>query len=262
MYKSQLLGQNQKCNAILKGMIFLQEKIDKLKKKSITVTALSLCIVAALTATALRSMKKGLDSIPQTTALATTEFVYTLPNLTTAFNVENKLTGIPDLRLETTTEDYIEIPGNSKEVEAETTEPLAAPTYFALPLTSTIGEDYSMGEPVFSSTMGDWRPHNGVDFEGAIGDPVKASADGFVLNVTDDPLWGTVVEIDHGGNIIAKYCGLGRGSTLEVGCEVKLNDTIGYLGEVPAESDMPTHLHFELTRDGEYCDPLEILGKY
>lgn len=137
----------------------------------------------------------------------------------------------------------------------------AAPTVFSLPLGTDIGRDFSHGEMVFNSTLGDWRVHKGVDFQGAIGDTVKAVAAGTVKKVYDDHLWGTVMEIDHGGGILARYCGLGRGSTLAVGTDVKMNDTIGNLGVVPIEKDDIDHLHFEIYVNGALKDPLEILGR-
>ncbi len=135
---------------------------------------------------------------------------------------------------------------------------LPRPNYFELPLGLDIVQDFSRTEPVFNATMGDWRTHNGVDFAGVIGDPVKASAAGFVTGVYDDPMYGVVMEIDHGGGITAKYCGLGKGSTVPVGTEVKTNDTIGYLGTVPCESDAGAHLHLEMTENGEIVDPLVL----
>lgn len=136
---------------------------------------------------------------------------------------------------------------------------LPRPEYFDIPLGMDIALDYSNAEPVFSATMGDWRTHNGIDFAGVVGDPVKACAAGFVSAVYDDPLYGTVIEIEHGGGIVAKYCGVGKGSTIPVGAEVKMDDTVAYLGVVPCESEDGAHLHFEMTENGKTIDPLTVL---
>lgn len=131
---------------------------------------------------------------------------------------------------------------------------------FTLPLGKTVDKPFSNGEMVQSKTMGDWRAHNGVDFRGAVGDPVIAVNNGIVKAVYDDVLWGTVVEIDHGHGLLARYCGLGKGSTVEVGAQVKINDKIGNLGAIPIESADAVHLHFETRQDGKAVDPFTAMG--
>lgn len=130
---------------------------------------------------------------------------------------------------------------------------------FVLPLGETVDKAFSNGEMVQSKTMGDWRAHNGVDFRGTVGDPVIAVNNGIVKAVYDDVLWGTVVEIDHGHGLLARYCGLGKGSTVEVGARVKINDRIGNLGAIPIESADEVHLHFETRQDGKAVDPFEAM---
>lgn len=131
---------------------------------------------------------------------------------------------------------------------------------FVLPLGDTVDKAFSNGEMVQSKTMGDWRAHNGVDFRGTIGDPVIAVNNGIVKAVYDDVLWGTVVEIDHGHGLSARYCGLGKGSTVTVGARVKINDRIGNLGAIPIESADEVHLHFEMRQDGKAVDPFTAMG--
>ena len=132
---------------------------------------------------------------------------------------------------------------------------------FALPMGTDIMKDYSNGEMVESKTMGDWRVHNGVDFAGSAGNDVAACADGTVTRVYDDSFWGTVVEIDHGNGMTARYCGLKSGSCLQEGAEVKMYDKIGSLGHIPVEISEEDHLHLEILIDGENVDPLKALNK-
>lgn len=129
---------------------------------------------------------------------------------------------------------------------------------FSLPLSGGVDKAFSNGNMVESKTMGDWRVHNGVDFRGTVGDQVRAVNNGIVKAVYDDVLWGTVVEIDHGDGLTARYCGLGKGSTAAVGDKVKINDRIGNLGAVPVESADEVHLHFELRQDGKAIDPMSV----
>ena len=136
---------------------------------------------------------------------------------------------------------------------------IARAEHFSLPLLSEVDKPFSGGDMVQSKTMGDWRVHNGVDFRGTVGDQVRAVNNGVVKAVYDDVLWGTVVEIDHGNGLVARYCGLGKGSTAAVGDKVKINDRIGNLGSVPVESADEVHLHFEMCQDGTAVDPMPIL---
>ena len=132
---------------------------------------------------------------------------------------------------------------------------------FALPMGTDILKDYSNGEMVQSKTMGDWRVHNGVDFAGSAGNDVTAVADGTVTKVYDDSFWGTVVEIDHGNGMTARYCGLKSGTCPPVGTEVKMYEKIGSLGHIPVEISDTDHLHLEILIDGENVDPLKALNK-
>ncbi|MCL2513345.1 MAG: M23 family metallopeptidase [Oscillospiraceae bacterium] len=193
----------------------------------------------------------------------------------------NNLTGVPDNRTETQAVPQI-IPQTAPKTEPQTvksdvgagagTEAQApskseegavsgAALKFALPLSTDIGADYSQGEMAYNSTLGDWRLHNGIDFNGLPGDSVKAVYEGVITAVYDNPLWGTVVEIDHGSGISAKYCGLEKDSVKPVNSSVGKGSEIGVLGVVPAESDRMPHLHFEITVNSVLADPLEVLGR-
>ncbi|NLA76356.1 MAG: M23 family metallopeptidase [Clostridiales bacterium] len=163
------------------------------------------------------------------------------------------VTGVPDERAE---------PATAEPTTAATVYAKPYEGYYSLPVGTDIGTDYSNGEMVYSATFEDWRTHNGIDFNGSSGDPVKAVSNGKVTAVYDDALWGTVVEIDHGEGMCARYCGLNKGSTPEKGAQVEINDVIGYLGLIPAEGLQGAHLHFEVRVNGKIDNPLKVLGRY
>ncbi|MCR5484454.1 MAG: M23 family metallopeptidase, partial [Clostridiales bacterium] len=79
--------------------------------------------------------------------------------------------------------------------------------------------------------------------------------------IFSDELWGTVMVIDHGNGVTAKYCGLSSELSLKKGDSVQKYQIIGRLGRIPIESADGTHLHFEMTVNGETVDPLEALNK-
>ncbi|MDR0532307.1 MAG: M23 family metallopeptidase [Oscillospiraceae bacterium] len=132
---------------------------------------------------------------------------------------------------------------------------------FVLPFGTAIEKDYSDGEMVKSSTMGDWRVHNGVDFAGDLDSPVVAIQSGTIKKVAIDPLWGIVVTIDHGAGVVARYCGLSEGSTPKYGQWVDQGESIGVIAQVPCESAEGTHLHMEITVDGKIVDPLAVMNR-
>lgn len=133
-------------------------------------------------------------------------------------------------------------------------------SYFMYPINEVVEKAYSAGNLVYSETMGDYRSHNGVDFQAKEGDTIKAIADGIILSVTKDELWGTAVEVDHGHNMIAKYCGF-KTTKVEKGAIVRQGDALGTVGLIPIEATDGSHLHLEIRIDGKYVSPMEAMNK-
>lgn len=132
-------------------------------------------------------------------------------------------------------------------------------SFYKYPLTEAVLKGYSE-ELSFDETMGDWRAHPAVDFKGSAGDEVCAINDGIVTEVYSDNLLGMVVEIDHGGKLVAKYCGL-ESVSVKKGSRVDIGAKIGTLGKVPAEGANEPHLHLETKLGGKYVNPLNVMGK-
>lgn len=175
------------------------------------------------------------------------------------FEVRHNVTDVPDTREEATTEEA------KQTTEPQTTQgEFAVPykDYYTLPLGTDILRDYSPTTPSYNSTMGDWRTHGAVDFKGPDGSQIKAIASGTVTDISDDPMYGTVITIDHGNEVIAKYCGLNKDVTeVGEGDKVKSGQLLGYLGEIPCERSDVSHLHFEIYHKGENVDPLALMNK-
>ena len=96
--------------------------------------------------------------------------------------------------------------------------------------------------------------HNGLDLIAPAGDPVYASADGVVSDVTKSRKGlGNVVTVDHGNGYVTRYAHL---ADIEVGRgrKVKKGTRIGYVG-VSGNSFAP-HLHYEVIRDTVVVDPV------
>ncbi len=175
------------------------------------------------------------------------------------FQVRHNVTDVPDTREQTTGAE------TTKTTESQTTQnEFAVPykDYYTLPLGTDILRDYNPTTPLYNATMGDWRTHGAVDFKGPDGSQVKAIATGTVTDISDDPMYGTVITIDHGNEVTAKYCGLNKDVTeVSEGDKVKSGQLLGYLGEIPCEKSDVSHLHFEIYYKGENVDPLGLMNK-
>lgn len=141
--------------------------------------------------------------------------------------------------------------------QSDTNEPYKS--FYKYPCDETVLSGYTE-ELVKNNTMGDFRSHTAVDFKCANGSKVVAVNDGLVLSVTKDNLLGKVIEIDHGGKLVAKYCGLDT-VNVSVGDYVTIGQTLATVGSVPFEANEESHLHFEMRLDGKVVNPLDAMSK-
>ncbi|MCI5801408.1 MAG: M23 family metallopeptidase [Oscillospiraceae bacterium] len=137
---------------------------------------------------------------------------------------------------------------------------LPTPSYI-MPVSDTVFNPYSGDELVKDETLNKWHTHRGMDIRAELGTEVRAAADGTVTAVTDDTMWGRVVEISHADGLVSRYCGLDPAAAVIEGDIVLVGDVIGTVGDTNlAETALEPHLHFEMLRDGEAVDPLETMG--
>jgi murein DD-endopeptidase MepM/ murein hydrolase activator NlpD len=121
---------------------------------------------------------------------------------------------------------------------------------------------YSDNKLVYDTTMDDWRVHDFINIASNLGTPVKACADGIVSDVKVDDMLGQEVIIQHGGGITSIYANLTSGVTVKKGQKVEAGDVIGAVGQTAiSESALVPHLHFAITKNGQYVDPLATMGK-
>ena len=233
LYKFSTFVKNIDGGAFILKRIKNQEKI---KKTIYSVSALALC---GVTLFSLWMTNKDNTTTPQTSDTTTTE------QTTEDVQVNTPVTNVPDDRTDPVT----------------TTEETPISVFYSFPLGNKVAREYSKGEIVKNKTTNDWRTHNGVDIDGAVGDQVNAICDGTVTELEHSEIWGTIVTINHGNGFTAKYYGLQKDSTVKPGEEIKANSKIGTLGEIPIESADGIHLHFELYKDGVTVSPSDYLGK-
>ena len=127
-----------------------------------------------------------------------------------------------------------------------------------VPVSGTVGKEFSLTVPVFSETMNDWRIHQGIDYHTDHAVDVAAAADGIVDQIYYDELMGRTVEILHADGTISIYQSLSDEIPVLLGQEVLQGDVIGKTGNTAdCESTEGIHLHFALLRDGAYLNPAE-----
>lgn len=132
---------------------------------------------------------------------------------------------------------------------------------FTMPVQGSIITAYSGDQPVYDKTMNDWRVHDGVDIAATEGAPVKACASGTVADVKVDDILGQMVIIDHGNGLQSIYANLTNQVTVKKGQSVETGDAIGCVGDTAqGESAIASHLHFAMTRNGVFINPLSTIN--
>lgn len=96
--------------------------------------------------------------------------------------------------------------------------------------------------------------NSGIDFGLTDTFDVVAVLDGTVVDVREDELLGTVVEIKHDNDFISSYQSLSEVS-VKKNDTVKQGQVIGKSGTNTIDQDLGNHLHFELYKSGSVVDP-------
>jgi murein DD-endopeptidase MepM/ murein hydrolase activator NlpD len=98
--------------------------------------------------------------------------------------------------------------------------------------------------------------HTGLDFRAAMGDPVRATANGKVVSSGWAGGYGRMVEVDHGNGLSTRYGHLSE-INVKVGDVIRIGQVIGAVGST-GRSTGP-HLHYETRIDGDAVDPQKFL---
>ena len=128
-------------------------------------------------------------------------------------------------------------------------QPAAAPS-----MPGRVLNAFSGDELVYNKTLGDWRTHNGADYAAPAGKSVTAAKAGKVVSVSEDALWGGVVEVEDANGVTWRYCGVAA-PAVKAGDSVTAAAALGTAGSIPAETSGDAHIHLECVKDGAYLDP-------
>jgi murein DD-endopeptidase MepM/ murein hydrolase activator NlpD len=132
--------------------------------------------------------------------------------------------------------------------------PLMWTASFVRPRTSPITSEFGSGR-VFNGRL--TSRHLGVDFRGAVGEPVRAANRGVVALVDNFFLAGNVVYIDHGGGLVTAYFHLSK-TLVSVGDTVARGQVIGLVGATGRVTG--PHLHWAARYGATTVNPLDLIS--
>jgi murein DD-endopeptidase MepM/ murein hydrolase activator NlpD len=124
---------------------------------------------------------------------------------------------------------------------------------FLKPRTSVVTSEFGSGR-LFNGAL--TTRHLGVDFRGAVGEPIRAANRGVVALVDNFFLAGNVVYIDHGAGVVTAYFHMSK-TLVAAGDTVKRGQVIGLVGSTGRVTG--PHLHWAARYGAITVNPLDLL---
>lgn len=118
------------------------------------------------------------------------------------------------------------------------------------PVSATLTSDYGYRDHPVS---GSYAFHRGVDLGAPTGTPILAFSSGTVEYTGESEESGLYLQIDHGNGVKTFYAHCSQ-LLVSGGETVQAGETVALVGETGNATG--PHLHFALTKDGIYLDPL------
>ena len=165
-------------------------------------------------------------------------------------------TNLTETNESTNTEKQNEEQYQTTENIEQNNENTASETQFIFPVEGEVIKEFAKDNLIYSETLEEWITHTGIDIKAERTTVVKATADGTVKTIKNDPRYGLTVTIEHNDGYTSVYSSLLSAEFVKEGEKVSQGQTIGTVGNSSVfEVAEDNHLHFELLKDGSNINP-------
>lgn len=128
-------------------------------------------------------------------------------------------------------------------------------------LNANVAKGYTDTTLMYNSTLKQWEAHKAITFTAGSNADVYAVLDGTVKEIYTNYLEGTVVVVEHQGNLKSIYGSLSSSTNVNVGDIVRKGVKIGQASNTAnAEYALGTHLRFQLLENNVPIDPSSYLN--
>ena len=181
-------------------------------------------------------------------------------NKTNDNKVESKEENKTENKTETKTENKAKTETKAPETKKQEAPVIIPDPSFIKPVEGEIIKEYSKENLIYSETLKEWTTHTGVDIQAELTTVVKASAEGTVKSIKNDPRYGLTVIIEHVNGFETRYSNLLTAEFVKVGEKVTSGQTIGTVGNTASFEVLDkSHIHFEILKNSQYLDPTSYI---
>lgn len=261
MYKYEKYGNN----VFNKGGLNMKDKIKKITYVSIILTILVvLCLIVSMIVNInnMYSEYKAQAASLKKTIQQENDYAQLVENYEEASSSIGKT--VDEVKKEEETklqekEDTNKKETETKVVEKKKEEVIPDPT-FIKPVDGEVIKEFSKDNLIYSETLKEWTTHTGIDISADLTTVVKASAEGTVKSIKNDPRYGITVIIEHVNGYETRYSNLLTAEFITIGEKVTKGQTIGTVGNTASFEVLDeSHLHFEILKNNEYLDAISYI---